>query len=208
MRRRRLTRGQSLTEFALILPILAMIMIGAIDLGRAYYIKVTLANAVRVGAEYAVDPMRWTEYAQNNTDGKNKFLADNPGVTDPCVSSGPSKDTDDACGKKRATVTARNLVVMEAKNLGITLNDVAIYLASTPSSSFSSSFYKGSATWTGDSLTWTPNGQYSFSVRAKFSPVTPGVRALFGGSDPTFHHDVRLRHNCLSSGSCTWNTTI
>ncbi len=195
MRRRRLTRGQSLTEFALILPIIALIMIGAIDLGRAYYTKVTLANAVRVGAEYAVDPSRWREYS---TGDKNAFQNANPGLTDPC-NNNEWNTAPESCGKKRANLIARQLVVFEANNLGITLNDVGTFTANP-----SSAFYTGSSTWTGNALTFTPNTKYTFSVRAKFSPITPGIRALFGGNDPTFHHDVRLRHNCLSSNSCTW----
>ncbi len=201
MRRRRLTRGQSLTEFALILPILAMIMIGAIDLGRAYYTKVTLANAARVGAEYAVDPGRWREWSDTSNDGTNRFLTDNPDLTDPCVTSGTNPDTSEACGKKRAALVARQLVVLEANNLDITLNDVAINLPSN------SNFFTGGS-WasgtTGTTLTWTPNTQYTFSVRARFAPITPGVRALFGGNAPTFHHDVRFRHNCVSGSPCGW----
>ena len=53
---RRPITGQSLTELALLLPILAMLMVGAIDLGRIFYTKVVVANSARVAAEYAVNP--------------------------------------------------------------------------------------------------------------------------------------------------------
>lgn len=56
MRERRVTRGQSLVELALVLPVLIVLMVGIIDLGRVFYTKVTLANAARVAAEYAVNP--------------------------------------------------------------------------------------------------------------------------------------------------------
>ncbi len=194
MRRRRLLRGQSLTEFALILPILALIMIGAADLGRAYYTKVTLANAARVAAEYAVDPTRPATFSSPDYN----FTGNYPDLTDPCTGS----DSSTACGKKRAELVARNLVMLEAKNLGITLNDVAIFLV--PSSANSKPFLTGAAAWTGDALTWTPNGKYAFSVRAKFVPLTPGISVLFGGTSPTFTHTVYLRHNCTSSTSCSW----
>jgi len=46
-------RGQSLAEFALVLPVLLLTVLLALDLGRAYFSWVTLTNAARVGANYA-----------------------------------------------------------------------------------------------------------------------------------------------------------
>jgi Flp pilus assembly protein TadG len=43
-------RGQSLVELALALPILLMITMGVLDLGRAYFAYTTIANAAREGA--------------------------------------------------------------------------------------------------------------------------------------------------------------
>jgi hypothetical protein len=43
-------RGQSLVEFALTLPLLLLIVIGTIDLGRAYFRTENLTNAVKEGA--------------------------------------------------------------------------------------------------------------------------------------------------------------
>jgi Flp pilus assembly protein TadG len=50
---RKTRRGQSLVEFALILPVLLLIMFGVVDLGRAFYISVVLSNVAREGARYA-----------------------------------------------------------------------------------------------------------------------------------------------------------
>jgi len=47
------TAGQSLTELALVLPILVLIFIGILDLGRAFHTQVAAANAARVGVIYA-----------------------------------------------------------------------------------------------------------------------------------------------------------
>ena len=47
------SKGQSLAEFALILPILALLIFGLLDLGRAVYMYNTLANAARTGARVA-----------------------------------------------------------------------------------------------------------------------------------------------------------
>ncbi len=45
--------GQSLTELALVLPVLVLIfIIGILDLGRAFHTQVAAANAARVGVVY------------------------------------------------------------------------------------------------------------------------------------------------------------
>jgi uncharacterized repeat protein (TIGR01451 family) len=46
------SRGQSLVEFALVLPLLLLLFSGAADLGRAFYGYVALENAVKEGAVY------------------------------------------------------------------------------------------------------------------------------------------------------------
>ncbi len=46
--------GQGMVEFALVLPILLLLVVGALDFGRAFYIKVGLENAAREGAYYMV----------------------------------------------------------------------------------------------------------------------------------------------------------
>jgi Flp pilus assembly protein TadG len=46
--------GQGLVEFALVLPILLLLVIGALDYGLAFYIKVVLENSAREGAYYMV----------------------------------------------------------------------------------------------------------------------------------------------------------
>lgn len=48
--------GQSMVEIALLLPVLLMLVLGALDLGRAFYYASAVANATRVGGQYALDP--------------------------------------------------------------------------------------------------------------------------------------------------------
>jgi hypothetical protein len=45
--------GQALVEFAIVLPILALLLVMALDFGRVYFGWVSLTNAARVGASYA-----------------------------------------------------------------------------------------------------------------------------------------------------------
>ena len=49
--------GQAIVELALILPVMLVLVAGAIDLGRVFYSTITLANAAREGVlEAAADP--------------------------------------------------------------------------------------------------------------------------------------------------------
>jgi Flp pilus assembly protein TadG len=47
-------RGQSLTEFALLLPILLLLLFALFDFGRAVYAYNTVSNAAREGARIAI----------------------------------------------------------------------------------------------------------------------------------------------------------
>lgn len=51
---RRDSRGQALVEFALILPVLLLLLVGIFDLGRAVLASGTLTAAVREGTRYAI----------------------------------------------------------------------------------------------------------------------------------------------------------
>ena len=48
------TRGQSLVEFALILPILLILMLGILDFGRAIFAYNSVSNGARSGARVAI----------------------------------------------------------------------------------------------------------------------------------------------------------
>lgn len=71
-RRRRdtsVSRGQALVEMALVLPVLALLLVVAIDFGRVFFGWVSLTNAARIGANYAgytpdlmANPTQRTEY--------------------------------------------------------------------------------------------------------------------------------------------------
>lgn len=54
MRRRKQGSGQSLVEFALVLPVFLLILWGIIDMGFMFYSRITVINAAREGARSAV----------------------------------------------------------------------------------------------------------------------------------------------------------
>ncbi|MGH2377795.1 MAG: TadE/TadG family type IV pilus assembly protein [Candidatus Limnocylindria bacterium] len=54
MRRSRGEEGQALVEFALVLPVLLMLILGLFDVARAVWQENTLAYAAREGTRYAI----------------------------------------------------------------------------------------------------------------------------------------------------------
>ncbi|MBI3746627.1 MAG: PKD domain-containing protein [Chloroflexi bacterium] len=77
-RRRRGRNGQSLAEFALILPVFLLLTLIAIDFGRVYLGWVNLQNMARVAANFAANhPTAWvTNDASAKASYQNQILAD------------------------------------------------------------------------------------------------------------------------------------
>lgn len=103
-RRARYQRGQSLVEFALLLPLLLIILLGVVDFGRVYFAYVSVTNAARNGAEYASAS---TEKAADLDGIRQAALADtenllNTTPTNPDVSAETGLDSQ---GKTYASVT-------------------------------------------------------------------------------------------------------
>lgn len=57
--------GQSLTEFALMLPLLIVVLLGVLEVAHIYQAYVTITNAAREGARYGI------EHPTDNTGIKN-----------------------------------------------------------------------------------------------------------------------------------------
>lgn len=53
LRSQRLRRGAAAAEFAIVLPLLILLLLGAADFGRFAYTWIAVTNAARVGAGYA-----------------------------------------------------------------------------------------------------------------------------------------------------------
>jgi Flp pilus assembly protein TadG len=53
MQKTRKQNGQALVEMASILPLLSIILLGCLDLGRAFHVHMAAANAAHVGLMYA-----------------------------------------------------------------------------------------------------------------------------------------------------------
>ncbi len=61
-------KGQSLLEFALILPLMVLIVLGIFELGRAFFAFIAISNAAREGARiYTFTPDDTTYYQITST---------------------------------------------------------------------------------------------------------------------------------------------
>jgi Flp pilus assembly protein TadG len=68
-------RGQSLAEFALLTPLLVVLLILAVDVGRLFMGLTTLANVARVGANFAAqNPQAWVGSGDSTTKARYRTL--------------------------------------------------------------------------------------------------------------------------------------
>ena len=80
------SRGAALVEFAMILPILVLLVFGVIEFGRGYHTRSALAHAARESVREAAlgigDPVATARNAAPNLDGPSINVDIDP---DPCV---------------------------------------------------------------------------------------------------------------------------
>jgi Flp pilus assembly protein TadG len=88
-------RGAAAVEFALVLPVLLMLVGGTIDFGRLYYQQIVLSNAARDGARLAAMGSTYpTATIKNRVVAAAAPLSVNiAGVTVPACSGSPSQTT-------------------------------------------------------------------------------------------------------------------
>lgn len=67
-------RGQSLVEFALILPIFVLLMVGIFDLGHVVWSNDALTNASREGARFAIVNGNQSQTPASRQDVKNAAI--------------------------------------------------------------------------------------------------------------------------------------
>ena len=65
-------KAQGMLEFALVLPILLLLIFGIIEYGRLFYAWIIIENAARSGVRYAVTGQYNTDYCEDGDDKLNK----------------------------------------------------------------------------------------------------------------------------------------
>jgi Flp pilus assembly protein TadG len=53
-RRHRVSRGQSIVEFAFVAPVLILFLLAVADFGRVFFVSIALNNAARAGTQYGI----------------------------------------------------------------------------------------------------------------------------------------------------------
>ena len=143
----RATRGQEVVEFALIVPLLFMLLIGIFWFGQAFRIYGTLTNAARDGARAAVSPACTTCTGQDPTQNAwNAIQSDlqvarlNPNVLAPpapaslpavcaCGSAGAFNSC--AAGAVSCDASQPNICVQGITHSGATVTEGLVMLSST-----------------------------------------------------------------------------
>jgi Flp pilus assembly protein TadG len=141
----RATRGQEVVEFALIVPLLFMLLIGIFWFGQAFRIYGTITNAARDGARAAVSPPCSTCTAQDPSQNAwNAVQSDlqvarlNPNVlappaTLPAVCACGSAAAFNSCtaGAVACDASQPNICVQGITHSGTTVNEGLVMLSST-----------------------------------------------------------------------------
>lgn len=73
--------GQAMVEFALALPVVALLIFGVLQFGRAFQIKIVLENAAREGAYYFIYDQEDADAGFPNTMAAVRTESQNSGVT-------------------------------------------------------------------------------------------------------------------------------
>src|SRR5947208_2753382 len=97
---RRSEAGTAIIEFAIVLPLMVLVMVGTVDFARIFYAANVVSQAVRSGAQYGVRAAKSTDYAGMENAATNA-ASDLPGFTATarrwCACSG-SPGTEQTCG--------------------------------------------------------------------------------------------------------------
>jgi Flp pilus assembly protein TadG len=87
--------GQAVLEFALVLPMLLLLIVGALEFGRVYFVKIVLTNAAREGAYYLSFNMDDSQNCSGSGVDKICFLETRQAVMDEANNSGVTLTNED-----------------------------------------------------------------------------------------------------------------
>jgi Flp pilus assembly protein TadG len=110
MRRRHAQRGTAMVELAVTLPMLAMLMIGLIEVGRYTYYAIMAAHAARAAVQYGAQNLIT---AADTTGMKNAALADGQNLSQWTITpihSCATNGTTSPCPQSNATSVSPSLV--------------------------------------------------------------------------------------------------
>jgi len=153
-------RGQSLVEFALVVPIFILMLFGLVDMGRLVHANSALSQAAREGARVASVQAYWI--GATGTD---------------CGPGGPTCPANEAAFRANVLTAANGMMVAVA-----TINDAHLHLSCTGASAAAPS-----GAWTSPpngcssaNVRQSPGARVSVRVAMDFQPITPIIGQLIG----------------------------
>jgi Flp pilus assembly protein TadG len=156
----RRTRGQSLVEFALVLPIFILMLFGLVDMARLVHANSALSQAAREGARVASVQAYWV--GETGTD---------------CGPGGPTCPANEAAF--RANVLSAANGMMDAVG---TIANAQLHVSCTGASASAPS-----GAWTSppnscssQTVRQAPGSRVSVRVAMSFQPITPIIGQLIG----------------------------
>lgn len=172
---RRAQRGQSLTEFALVAPLLFALIFGVFDLGRGMSANVTVTNSAREGARFLVThATSWSAPTGGVPSGQGRFDQACPGTGTP--PSAPSLDT------------AQGVAWRQLANASLDLTAVTMtvrFYASNNDPSVTGAAANDTFTCSGGSIVESTPGYgpqsgdwVQFEVQYHYAPITPLISKL------------------------------
>lgn len=126
--KRRSQAGVALVEFALVVPLLALLLVGIIEIGRYAYFSIAVGNAARAGAQYGIyDTTRAVDIqgmeAAAIADGQNNIKAISATANDVCTcwnsttgTESPNPPTHAQCGPP--CTSGQNVTYVEVDTTG------------------------------------------------------------------------------------------
>lgn len=164
-RRLRGHHGQSLVEFALFLPLFALLVLGASDLARVFYYNVAITNMAREAARHGAyfDPTTGTNTFANNTSILATVRGEDMYIGGPVVAEPIAPGTSGACPG-----SASNHVPPYAASLWpTTVNSANVYICFND---------------TDASTTSSPGQPLRVTVLYRFEPMAPVIWQFLGNN--------------------------
>lgn len=123
-------KGQSLTEMAISMVILLVLVAGIFDVGRAIFTYLSMRDAAQEGAAYAsIEPTSCTEIVTRTSDNLEDFTSIDVFMNGkPCTSASASSDS---CAGHEARVTVQLAFPMTMPFIGAFIGTQTINLRAT-----------------------------------------------------------------------------
>lgn len=172
---RRTRLGQAMVEMAIVAPVLVLLMLGAADLGRAFYLDIEVTGASRAGVRAAIVGQATDVGVAVRSEPNSAIVNDvtnwgetGPGGTYDCDPNAPAHGCGDPSGCPPSVFSGTRVACFAVRICAIN-NGNCTY-----------------GNW-GTRPVSNPNAAVQVRMVYKMTPVTPAIAALAGSSGGFFY---------------------